>query len=63
MKDLINKLERMNKGANSHTINKATMYLQKAIDKGYESKLEPKVRVALLKSDWSEVKKHMITWW
>jgi hypothetical protein len=63
MEQLINELKRMNKGANAHTINKAIFYLEKAQNKGIESKLVEPVRKAIQTNDWSEVKNIMFMWW
>jgi len=63
MKELIQQLSAMNKGADVHTINKAMFYMQRAVNKGYESKLLEPVRAALVTGDWSEVRKIMDAWW
>ena len=54
--ELINKLKRMNKGANVHTINKTVFYLQndKYDNKIYLSELAEK---SYLTGDWSMPKK------
>ena len=63
MNELINKLQRMNKGSNVHTINKAIFYLEKAVNMGYESKLVEPIQKALVTNDWTEVEKIMQNWW
>jgi hypothetical protein len=63
MEQLINELNRMNKGSNVHTINKAIFYLEKALNKGVESKLVEPVKKAIQSNDWTEVKMIMWMWW
>jgi hypothetical protein len=63
MKELIQQLSAMNKGADAHTINKAMFYMQSALNRGWPSKLEEPVRAALVTGDWSEVRKIVDAWW
>ena len=65
MSDLIRKLETMNKGSNTHTINKTIFYLEKAKKKGYDEvykELEAMAKDALLTNDWKPLSKRMARW-
>ena len=63
MKELIYKLESMNKGAKAHTINKVIFYLRSPLKNVAKENLENLVRKALAVSDWKEVEDAMKFWW